>query len=124
MDLPKNEKSFSLDHIGNTTGKKYQGTFTVKCALSMADKRKLEIEKTSLSADFNNPTAELAAISSIIANLRVKVIDAPDWFKQSIRSLDILDEDVYLEVFDKCFEKSEEWLSEVKAKAIGQEVGN
>jgi hypothetical protein len=90
----------------------------------MADKRKLEIEKTSLSADFNNPTAELAAISSIIANLRVKVIDAPDWFKQSIRSLDIIDEDVYLEIFDKCFEKSEEWLSEVKAKALGQEVGN
>jgi hypothetical protein len=124
MDLPKNEKSFALDHVGQTTGKKYQGTFTVKCALSMADKRKLEIEKTSLSADFNNPTAELAAISSIIANLRVKVIDAPDWFKQSIRSLDILDEDVYLEVFDKCFEKSEEWLSEVKAKSLGEEVGN
>lgn len=124
MDLPKNEKSFVLDHTGETTGRKYQGTFTVKCMLSLADKRALEIEKTKLSADLNNPSNELSAIATIIAHLRVKVVDAPDWFKQSIRNLDLLDEDAFVEVYDKCFQKSEEWLSELKAKSLGEEVGN
>ena len=124
MDLPKNVKSFSLDYVGQITGKKYQGTFTVKCVLNMAEKRRLEIEKSTLSADLVNPTDNLAAIAVITATLRIKVIDAPDWFKQSIKTLDVLDEDVFLEIFDKTREKSEEWYNEVKAKSLGQEVGN
>jgi hypothetical protein len=124
MDLPKNEKSFVLDHTGEVTGRKYQGTFTVKCMLNLADKRALEIEKTKLSADLNNPSVELSAIATIVAHLRVKVVDAPDWFKQSIRSLDLLDEDTYVQIYEKCYEKSDEWLNELKTKSLGEEVGN
>ena len=125
MDLPKNQKSFQLDHVGEVTGRRYEGTFSVKCALNMAEKRKLEIERSTLSADLTNPTGNLNAISVVVANLRVRVIDAPDWFKQAIASLDLLDEDVLLEIYGKCLDKSEEWLSEVKKKSLGEvETGN
>ena len=117
MDLPKNEKSFLFEYIGEITGRKYEGTFTVKCILNMAEKRILEIEKSSISADLSNPTDNLSAISSIISNLRVRVVKSPDWFKQSILTLDLLDEDVYLELYRKCLDQSDEWLREVKSKA-------
>jgi hypothetical protein len=125
MDLPKNQKSFEISHVGEITGKKYEGTFTVKCVLNLAEKRKVEIERSSMSADLNNPTANLSAIAGVVANLRVRVVDAPDWFKQSIGTLDILDEEVFYDIFSKCLDKSDEWLSEVKKKSLGEaSVGN
>ena len=125
MDLPKNQKSFQLDHTGELTGKRYEGTFTVKCVLNMAEKRKLEIERSGLSADLTNPTGNLNAIALVVSNLRVRVTDAPDWFKQAILSLDIIDEDVLFEVYSKALDKSEEWISEVKKKSLGEvEAGN
>jgi hypothetical protein len=125
MDLPKNQKSFEISHIGEVTGKKYEGTFTVKCVLNLADKRKVEIERSSISADLNNPTENLSAIASVVSNLRVRVVESPDWFKQSISNLDILDEDVLIEVFSKCLSKSDEWLAEVKKRSVGETaVGN
>ena len=117
MDLPKNERSFLFNHNGEVSGRKYEGTFTVRCALSMAEKRSLEIEKSALSADLLNPTGNLSAISSVVANLRVRIIKSPDWFKQSILSLDLLDEEVYFELYSKCLEEADAWMKEVKALA-------
>ena len=115
MDLPKNEKSFIFEHIGEISGRKYEGTFTVRCMLNMAEKRTLEIEKSALSADLSNPTSNLSALSSVVANLRVRTVKSPDWFKQSIMSLDLLDDDVYFELYGKYLEQAEIWLQEVKA---------
>lgn len=120
MELPKNEKSFEINLVGEATGKKYEGTFTVKCILNLSDKRRLEIERSKLSADVANPSDNLSAISGVVANLRVRVVDAPEWFKQSINTLDFLDEEVLFDIFTKCMEKSEEWSSEVKRKSLGE----
>ena len=117
MDLPKNEKSFFLTHIGELTNHKYEGTFTVKCVLNLADKRLLEVEKSSLSLDLTNPSGNLNAISNVVANLRVRVIEAPDWFKQAISSLDILDDELFFEIYSKSLDMSEEWLTELKGKS-------
>jgi hypothetical protein len=121
MDLPKNEKSFLFNHTGELTGRKYEGTFTVKCVLNMADKRRLEIEKSSISADLMNPTNNLSAIATVVANLRVRVVNSPDWFKQSIQTLDLLDEDVIFEIYSQCLNKSEEWITEVKKSSVGDQ---
>ena len=120
MDLPKNQKSFEISYLGEITGKKYEGTFTVKCVLNLAEKRKVEIERSTLSADLNNPTDSLSAIATIVSNLRVRVVESPDWFKQSVQTLDVLDEDVLFHIFSKCMEKSDEWTSEVKKKSLGE----
>lgn len=124
MDLPKNEKSFSFSHVGSTTGKKYEGTFTVKCVLNLADKRRLELEKSNLSADLSNPTDNLSVLSTIVSNLRVRVINSPDWFKQSIQTLDIIDDDILFEVYKAALDKSDEWFDEVKKQSLGESQGN
>jgi len=124
MSLPKNESSFDFLHVGELTGNKYDGQFTVKCVLSLGDKRLLEIEKSRLTADLMNPTGNLSALGSVVANLRVRVTDAPDWFNQKIMNLDILDEEVLFELYSKCLEKSEEWRDKVKEKAEEKTEGN
>ena len=117
MDLPKNEATFHFEHTGETTGRKYEGDFTVKCVLNLADKRALEVQKSNISLDLNNPSANLSAISDVVSNLRVRVIDAPDWFKQVIVSLDVYDDELFFEIYGKCLEKSEEWLRSLKKEA-------
>mgnify|MGYP003601432438 CR=1 FL=1 len=124
MNLPKNEKSFSIDKVGEVTGFKYQGEFVVKCALSLADKRLIEIEKSRLSMDLQNPTANLDALSRLIANLRVRVISGPEWFNQQVQSMSILDEEIAFEVFASCLKASEDWIKELKQNSKGDEPGN
>lgn len=124
MSLPKNESTFDFQHTGELTGKKYEGHFTVKCVLGLGDKRYLEIEKSRLTADLMNPTGNLSALSSVVANLRVRVIEAPDWFNQSIMSLDILDEELVFELYSECLKKSDEWQKKIKKKAEAKTEGN
>lgn len=121
MQLPKNEKSFHYKKIGEKTGRVYEGTFTARCVLNMQEKRLLEIEKSTITADLSNPTGNLSAIAEVVANLRIRLIEAPDWFKQCIRSLDLLDEEVYFEVYGKCLESERQWMDEVKAKSLGEQ---
>ena len=125
MNLPKNEKTFSFSKVGEITGFKYEGQFTVKCALSLGDKRLIEIEKSRLSVDLMNPTGNLDAISRIMANLRVRVINGPEWFNQQVNTMSILDEEVVFEVYSEALKASEEWLKELKKEAgKGDDLGN
>ena len=109
---------FSVE--GEVTGHKYEGQFTTKCVLSVSDKRVLEIEQSRLSMDLLNPTDNLVAISRVVANLRVRIQDAPDWFDQIIGNLDILDDNVIFELYSKCLDASNEWRDELKKKAAPQ----
>jgi hypothetical protein len=117
MSLPKKEKTFDFRHIGELTGKVYEGQFTTKCILSIGDKRLLEIEKSRLTADLQNPTANLDAVGLVVANLRVRIVEAPDWFKQDILTLDTVDDEVFFEIYGKCLDLQSEWMAEVKKKA-------
>jgi hypothetical protein len=121
MDLPKTEATFDFKEVGETTGKEYAGRFTVHCVLNMARKHLLELEKTRLLANFLNPTDGLVGIASILAHLRTKISDGPEWWKQSDGGADILDEDILIKLFQKCAEKEQEWKAAVKAKAKAAE---
>ena len=117
MDLPKNEKTFEFEHVGKTTGKKYEGKFTVKCVLNMFDKREIELEKSRLSADVANPTNLLSSLSHILANLRVRIMKAPTWWEQSLGGFDLLDEDVIIALYDKTMLQEDEWHKELKVQS-------
>lgn len=125
MNLPKNEKSFHFSKEGEVTGFKYEGEFTVKCALSLGDKRLIEIEKSRLSVDLMNPTGNLDAISRIMANLRVRVLKGPEWFTQQVNTMNILDEEIVFEVYSECLKAAEDWLKELKKESgKGDDSGN
>jgi hypothetical protein len=122
MNLPKNEKSFFFSKEGEVTGHKYEGQFSVKCVLTAADKRMVEIEQSRLMVDLKNPTANLIAISKVTANLRTRVLKSPDWFGQMIGDLETLDDNILFDLWAECVRCSNEWFDEVKQKA--DPVGN
>ena len=117
MNLPKNEKSIFFSKVGEITMHKYEGQFTVKCVLTAADRRLLEIEQSRLTMDLKNPTANLSSISRVTANLRVRVQKAPDWFNQMIDDLETLDDNILYEIWNECGQAAKEWHEELKAKA-------
>lgn len=107
---------------GEVTGFKYEGQFSVKCVLTAADKRVLEIEQSRLMVDLKNPTSNLIAISRVVANLRIRVLKAPDWFDQMIGDLETLDDNILFDVLSECLQASQNWHDELKKKS--DPVGN
>jgi hypothetical protein len=116
MDLPSKEQVFDFDHTGADTGKRYEGQFKVLCLLNMGQKHALELEKTRLMGNHANPTDGLAGIAVILANLRIKVIDAPEWWKQSNGGYAIQDEDTLVALYDKLLETEVEWRKQMSEK--------
>ena len=125
MDLPKNERTFLFSEVGDTTQQKFEGEFTVLCIPNMMQKRSIEIERSRLSADLNNPTDNLFSIAVMLGNLRVRVIDGPGWWKDSNGGFTIKDENIIIGLFDKVMKQEDEWREEVRKKATGgDDLGN
>ena len=118
MDLPDKNSVFDFEHTGDLTSKKYEGQFTVRCIQSMAQKHAMELEKTRLLGNFSNPTDGLAGIAIILSNLRHKITDGPEWWKQSGGGSSIEDEDVLVALYDKVLAAESEWREKLKKKAV------
>jgi hypothetical protein len=116
MDLPNKEKTFACEHIGETTGKKYDGQFTVRCILNVGQKHALALEKTRLLGSYESPTDDLAGLAIILANLRARIVDAPEWWKQSNGGSLVDDEDVLVVLYRKIQEAELEWKEDLKKK--------
>ena len=112
--LPKNEKTFDIDLVGDTTGVKYKGQFTVYCVLDMKGKHALELEKTRLMADYANPSRGLFGIATSLATIRVRTVSSPAWWKNTDDGANIKDENVIFAIYDKCLEMEKEWRRELK----------
>lgn len=116
MDLPSKEKTFNFEHAGETTGKKYDGQFTVLCVLNVGQKHAMALEKTRLMGNYANPTDDLAGFAVILANLRAKIVVAPEWWNQSNGGAVIDDEDALVVLYRKITEAEIEWKEELKKK--------
>jgi hypothetical protein len=110
MDLPKNEVTIHFEHKSiNPPNKNYEGKFIVIGSPTIGMRRRIELEKTRLQGDLINPTDMLGGISAMLANLRVRIIDGPEWWKQSSGGEEIQDEDVLIALFDKVMEAETQW---------------
>jgi hypothetical protein len=116
MDLPSTESVFDFDFTSDL-GKKYEGQFTVRCLLNVRQKHLLELEKTRLLGNYVNPTDELAGMAIILASLRHRIIDAPEWWKQSDGGYNLTDIDVLNVLYEKVLTAEVEWRTKLKEKA-------
>ena len=114
--LPVNEAIFDFEYEGDTTGYKYEGTFKIKCVLNIADRHRLELETNQMSADLQNPSTTLTMISRVLAALRVHILDAPTWWKESGYGANIIDDDCLYKLFDEVLKQERLWKEKVKPK--------
>lgn len=115
MELPKKEHIFDFDHTDDE-GKRYDGRFTCKCALNIGEKHAVELEKTRLQGNYANPTDTLAGISQVLANLRIRIVDAPTWWQQSDGGSN-LDEVTLMALYSKVTEGDRLWREKLDKKA-------
>lgn len=117
MDLPSKERTFEFSYSGQATGKKYEGRFTVLCLLNVGQKHLMALEETRLLGNYTNPTPDLEGIAAILSNLRAKIVDAPEWWKQSSGGNILDDEDVLIELYRKIRECEAQWKTDLMEKA-------
>jgi hypothetical protein len=125
MDLPKNERTFCFSVKGEVTQQSFDGEFTVICIPNMTQKRAIEIERSRLSADLSNPTANLFSLAMMLANLRVRILNAPGWWNDSNGGGNLKDDNVLLSLFEEVMRQEDAWREEVRKQASGgEDLGN
>jgi hypothetical protein len=122
MDLPKKERTFYFDFT-TELGQKYDGNFTIKCKLNVAETHLYELERSRLLGDQANPTNGLYNIAFALGFLRSRVIDGPQWWIQKGGS-DLEDEEVLYELVAKTNEEIKKWKDElIKIARPGTDLG-
>lgn len=116
MDLPLKYKVFDFEYTDDF-GKKFDGQFTVLCRLTISQKHTMELEKTRLLGNYANPTDALAGYAIYLSTLRAKIVDAPEWWKQSGGGASIEDEEILIELYNKIAEAEIQWKEEMMKKA-------
>lgn len=109
---------FEVHIIGNETGDLFPGTFRAKQKLSWNDY--IQIDK--YRRELIGPNAAEADISvqnrcMYVAELSVRLTESPDWWKQKRGGLDIVDDNVVIEVYEKALQIRKKWLDSVQVKA-------
>lgn len=122
--LPVNKKSFDFDVVGEDTGMSYKGTFTAKCVLNTNDRHRRELEKTRLQADYQNPSVGLSGIATALSSIRVRIETGPAWWVDTNYGGDIIDQNIILELYDKCLEMEQKWKDDLKAVSEAAKLGN
>lgn len=117
MELPKNESTFSVTAVGDTTFKKYDGEFTVRCVLTVGQRQMMELEKSRLLGSSPNPTDALVGLAEVLATLRARIVEAPEWWKQSFGGSTLSDENILMELYNQVIEAESQWRQKVKELA-------
>lgn len=115
--LPKNEATFNFNLVGETTGIEYKGDFTVKCALSIEEKHTLELSKTRMMADAQNPSSGLMGIATTLSEIRARLIKTPSWWTDLGNGYHVMDENIIFGLYGKCLEAEEAWKNSIKKQA-------
>lgn len=110
--------SFMIDVLGEVTGHRYEGTFKVKPILSHAEQLSRDIAMRDLLGPKPGDASGRATSQAVIlAEIRIRSVEAPSWWKDSRDGLNLFDEVVLATLFDKIQEIEAKWKEDVKKKA-------
>ena len=116
MELPKKQRTFYYDHK-DEYGERREGNFTVKCRLTLRERQRMELDKSRLLGGHTSPTDALMGISVMVATLNTHITEAPEWWKQSDSGLDLDDESIVVELYDRLTDEQIAWRKELTAHA-------
>ncbi len=110
--------SFMVDVEGDVTGHRYDGTFKIKPILTHAEQLMRDIIMRDLLGP-NPKDGSIRAVSQagIIAEIRVRCVETPSWWKDARDGLSLYDENVIATIYDKCLEIDAKWKEDVKSKS-------
>lgn len=111
---------FSISLVGDETGEKWVGDFRAKERLThrdtlIKDARKREL----LGPQGGTPDQRAFSVAVIVSELTVRLTKMPKWFEESSLGLDLEDENVLADIYDKVMkiEKDARAAREKKSEA-------
>jgi len=119
-----NEATFTMD-ITAASGERYAGTFRVLKRLTRQQALRLDaLRRELLGPNPFGATEEVLLSSLYLATCSIHVLDAPKWYTNSNRGLDLLDEEPIKFIYEKIMALQEEDRKalEEKAKEAAKEL--
>ena len=102
MLLPvSNEYTFYFSSKGSETGFKYEGTFKVKCLLNIEEKVDIGLRTDAYNRGSKTVSSGITIMNSTLAELDVRIIESPSFWKDSDYGRKLLDTNIIYEVFSK-----------------------
>jgi hypothetical protein len=112
------EKSFIIDLVGDTTGDKFSGTFTVKCVLSKREEMAADVRRRFiLGPSPENALNMLASDAFVLGQLSVRVTKSPSWWDRSDGGLELVDMNIIAKVFEEATKAELEFRETISKKA-------
>lgn len=107
--LPKNESIVKLSIIGDSTQKLYDGAFTIKCILNNYESVQVALRTDRYNEGSESVGTQTRLFNRAIAELELRIIDSPDWWKSSDSGRLLFDQNVVFELFTSSLEAQKEW---------------
>lgn len=122
MILPvANEYTFHLVCNGDSTGLKYEGTFKVKCLLTTSEKVDIGLRLDSYNRGSKTVPQAVAILNATLAELDVRVIDSPSFWKDSDYGRQLVDTNIVYEVFKLASDSEDDFKKRMKDKSADAE---
>ncbi len=108
---------FEIHVVGDETGETFTGRFWAKEKLSQADILAIDARRRELLGP-NGAEAPLDIFNraTVLSELTYRISGSPDWWKTSFNGLNLVDDNVIMEVYEKAKKVREDWLAAQKEK--------
>ena len=111
--LPSMEFSFNLEAKGSETGKSWKGNFSFK---RLNYRQKLDASKyaAQLNGDLATLPPNIKFTNDVLALLKFGLIEYPKWWEESNFGLELYDDNIIAELFNKVDEFEQKWRKEIE----------
>jgi len=117
LDDINKEHTFYLDTIGQKTKKKFRGDFNVKCVLKNRETIDIAVATDRYNGGSTTLAPQYALLNRAIAELEVRIIDAPKWWEKSDGGRELEDTNVVFEIYQQALNTEKEWAKRITEKA-------
>ncbi len=118
--VAKHQITVPISVTGEVTGETLSGKFVFKTRLSHRERLAIDIlrrQNLGPQPEGAIPSAQAMASAQILANLEMRVIDAPSWWTNSANGQDLADEDVIIAVYNAALKAESDAISAIRKDA-------
>lgn len=116
-------ESFSIDLIGENTGKTWKGVFKTKINLSHRDYlRQDQLRRELLGEKPEAAGARAANTAELMAFINIHLVEPTQWWQMNGNGLDLEDDNVVSAIYGKIVELKEAAAKKLVAKAEADKV--
>lgn len=116
MYLPKNEYQFYIKHQGNKTKQWFEGTFVVRCCLTLEEQVQVAINVDRLNQGSVTIAPEYGLVNRALAEVQMRIVNdkdgkpqCPTWWTENRHGAGLFDSNIVFQVFADAMKAEEDW---------------